>query len=50
VLFADFFVITTVTSEGHLRGLFNNLLSFLEEKGIELLRKKKIWMTSAGSF
>ncbi len=39
--FADFFIITTVTSEGHLRGLFNNLLGFLEEKGIELLRKKK---------
>lgn len=39
--FADYFIITTVTSEGHLRGLFNNLLAFLEERHIELFRKKK---------
>lgn len=39
--FTDYFIITTVTSEGHLRGLFNNLLTFLEERHVELFRKKK---------
>ncbi|MFQ3620072.1 MAG: ribosome silencing factor [Spirochaetales bacterium] len=39
--FTDYFIITTVTSSAHLQGLFYNLLSFLDELNVELIRKKK---------
>jgi ribosome-associated protein len=39
--FTDCFVITTASSEGHLRGLYNNILDMLKEKKIALLHRKK---------
>jgi ribosome-associated protein len=39
--FTDCFVITTVSSEAHMRGLHKNLLDFLTAEGISLQHRKK---------
>ena len=39
--FTDCFVITTVTSSGHLRGLYKNLRELLASRGVALAHKKK---------
>jgi ribosome-associated protein len=39
--FTDCFVITTVSSEAHLRGLHKNLIDFLSAEGISLQYRKK---------
>jgi ribosome-associated protein len=39
--FTDCFVITTASSEGHLKGLYNNILELLKAKKIDLLHRKK---------
>ena len=39
--FTDCFVITTVGSSGHLRGLYKNLRDFLDLHGVALAHKKK---------
>ena len=38
---ADFFVISTVSSLGHLRGLAHELWGFLVEQGLEVRNRKK---------
>jgi ribosome-associated protein len=37
----DYFVITTVTSMGHLKGLARNIKNFLSEKEVPILRRHK---------
>jgi ribosome-associated protein len=37
----DFFVITTVRSEGHLKGLVRNIQNFLKENDIPILHRHK---------
>lgn len=37
----DYFIITTVSSCGHLKGLLEQLYQLIEEKGLELLWKHK---------
>jgi ribosome-associated protein len=39
--FTDYFVITTVTSNAHLKGLYRELRNYLAENGIEPLHKTK---------
>lgn len=39
--FTDCFVITTATSEGHMRGLYKNVLEMLAERKISLLHRRK---------
>lgn len=39
--FTDCFVISTVSSEGHMRGLYRNVREYLAEKKIDLMNKKK---------
>ncbi|MDR1933701.1 MAG: ribosome silencing factor [Spirochaetales bacterium] len=39
--FTDCFVITTVTSDAHMRGLHKNILDFLAQEGVSLQRRKK---------
>ena len=39
--FTDCFVISTANSEGHLKGLYTNILDMLKEKNIDLLHRKK---------
>jgi ribosome-associated protein len=39
--FTDCFVITTVTSDAHMRGLRKNLLDFLAEEKVDLHHRKK---------
>ncbi len=39
--FTDCFVITTVGSAGHLKGLFKNITEFLDSRGVALFHKKK---------
>ena len=40
--FTDFFVITTVTSDAHMRGLYRNMLDFLVREKTGLRPRKKI--------
>ena len=40
--FTDFFVITTVTSDAHMRGLYRNVLDFLAQEKAVLRPRKKI--------
>ena len=37
----DYFVIATVSSQGHMRGLLRNIRSYLNERGIEYRNKYK---------
>jgi ribosome-associated protein len=39
--FTDCFVITTVTSQTHMRGLYKNILDFLAGENVPLQRRKK---------
>ncbi len=39
--FADFFIISTFSSQGHLKGLLKHLLMLLSERGIEPRQKQK---------
>ena len=39
--FTDYFIITTVTSNAHLKGLYRELRTYLSENGIEPLHKTK---------
>lgn len=39
--FADFFIISTFASQGHLKGLLKHLLVLLSERGIEPRQKQK---------
>jgi ribosome-associated protein len=38
---ADYFVISTGTSSGHIQGLVRNITDYLRQTGIEILNKKK---------
>ena len=40
--FTDFFVIATVTSDAHMRGLYRNVLDFLAQENADLRPRKKI--------
>lgn len=37
----DYFVISTVRSTGHLKGLLRNIQAFLRERGVEILHRHK---------
>ena len=37
----EYFVITTATSQGHLRGLMRHLQEYLDERGVEISRRAK---------
>jgi len=39
--FTDCFVITTATSDGHMRGLYKNVIEMLAERKIGLLHRRK---------
>ena len=40
--FTDYFVIATVTSDAHMRGLYRNVLDFLAHENADLRSRKKI--------
>jgi ribosome-associated protein len=39
--FTDYFIITTVSSNTHLKGIYRDLLNFLQEQGVKPLHKTK---------